>query len=245
MSPSRALPEPLERLRLAATLTALAWVSVAVGCAPALPSLAGSRTTPTDRADLALGVSGRVPFGSLGEFESVSRLAPGGLAPLAMGRLGLSDSVDLGLAVAGASGRLEVRYGEDLGPVWIVAGLAGYGAYAGSPDALGGVVGDGYRAGALAPLTIGYEVLAILEVWAGLRAGVEYLHGRFGVEERESEAVHLRAGGVVGFALGFRRVHVLAELAVDAEHALGETPSGAFERTGVALTPTLGLRVRL
>lgn len=231
------------------TLAVLAWgvlVSVASGCAPSLPSFAGSRTTPADRTDVLLGMAARVPTGDLASDASLALAGPGGLAPAGVVRVGVSPEVDVGMVVSGASGRLEARYGTRLGQLRAHIGVAGFGGYAVTDPDANGAQGSGWRAGGFVPLTLAFDVAGILEAWIGARLAFERVEGDLGPSAlgARTDAWGLRGGGVIGLALGFRRVHVLAELAVDGEHWSGHVGTTSFERAGVSLTPAFGARVR-
>ncbi len=224
----------------------LAVIASLAACAPSLPSLSGARTTPDGRADVLLGMAARVPTGDLASGDAMSLAGPGGIAPAGAVRVGVSHDVDVGLVVSAASGRAELRYGARVGSLRLHAGLAGFGGYAvTSPDA-NGAQGSGWRAGAFVPLTLGFDVAGILEAWVGARFALERVEGQLGPSEMNatSSAWGVRGGGVVGLALGFRRVHVLAELAVDGEWWSGQLAGVGFERAGVSLTPAFGVRVR-
>lgn len=226
---------------------AVVWLlALTSGCAPSLPAFAGSRTTPEGRVDAVLGMAGRLPTGDLAAGEALSLAGPGGIAPAGALRVGVSEDVDVGLVVSSASGRAELRWGTRLGQLRAHVGVAGFGGYAvTNPDA-NGAQGTGWRAGALVPLTLAFDVAGILEAWIGARFAFERVEGVLGPGSLgvPSALWGLRGGGVVGLALGFRRVHFLAELAVDGEHWSGQNGGVSLERAGVALTPAFALRVR-
>jgi hypothetical protein len=221
-----------------------------VGCAPALPSFSGGRTTPDGREDLGLGASVRVPLGDLARPQDgplLGLMAPGGIAPAGFFRIGIARGWDLGVLVAGPNGRLELRTGIRLGPsTRFHAGLSGYGGglVRETSDVEGG--GDGYRVGALVPIVFALDLGGILEAWAGARLGFEHVGGQIvsgGVMLR-GDGTAFRGGLLVGLAIGFRRVHALLELAADYEYWRGHLAGVSFERQGVALVPSFGLRVR-
>ncbi|GAB4213141.1 MAG: hypothetical protein OHK0013_36720 [Sandaracinaceae bacterium] len=220
---------------------------VVQGCAPALPSFAGSRTTPDGRVDVALGMAARIPTGDLARDDGLMALAgPGGIAPAGAVRVGLSRELDLGIVVSGAAGRAELRYGGRFGQLRAHLGVAGFGGYATTRVDVMGAQGAGWRAGAFVPLTLAFDVAGILEAWLGARFALERVEGALGPSDSHADtrAWGIRAGGVVGLALGFRRVHLLAELAVDGEWWSGRTADVALERAGVALTPAFAVRAR-
>lgn len=230
---------------LLGSLLGLSTLALSTGCAPTLPSFAGSRTTPASRVDVALGMAGRLPTGDLASGPALALAAPAGIAPAGAVRIGLEDDVDLGLVVSASSARAELRYGARLGQLRMHVGVAGFGGYAVTDPDMNGAQGSGWRAGAFVPLTLAFDVAGMLEAWVGARLALERVEGSLGAEPAgRSDAWGFRGGGVVGLALGFRRVHVLAELAVDGEHWSGSTAGVSFERAGVSLTPALGLRVR-
>ncbi|MBX7190497.1 MAG: hypothetical protein K1X94_00480 [Sandaracinaceae bacterium] len=230
-----------QRALLAALLA-----SSATACAPALPSFAGSRTTPADRVDVVAGMAARVPTGDLASGDSLALAGPAGIAPAGALRVGVSPELDMGLVVSSASGRAELRYGTRVGQLRAHVGLAGFGGYAVTDPDANGAQGSGWRAGAFVPLTLAFDVAGILEAWVGARFAFERVEGQLGPMAMglASDAWGVRGGGVLGAALGFRRVHVLAELAIDGEWWSGHAGSVAFERAGVSLTPAFALRVR-
>jgi hypothetical protein len=218
------------------------------GCAPALPSFAGGRTVPAGRSDLALGGAIRVPVGGLVASEpgdDSDRLlafgGPGGVAPAAFVRHGLGPNADLGAEVTGSSAHFTLR-GQLRLPsgLRVVAGLAPHVGYVGGD-------GDAVRAGGTIPLVLAIDLFSIYELWLGVRVGLEHVVGDLGPDGAlESVSLTgLRTGGVVGLAVGFRRVWVLVELAVDHELWTGSLGDNPIERNGVVLTPAFAFRLRL
>lgn len=228
--------------------------ALVAGCAPAMPSLSGAHTTPDGRAEVALGTAVRVPFAEVappalpgGVDEVLALASPGGAVPVELGRVGFAGDWDLSVVAAGSGGRIELRGDRRLSPMaHFHAGVAVSGGYAGAQATQGTTGGEGYRIGAFVPLTLGVDVSGIFEAWATARLGAERIEGTIGLggTPRASEAWMLRAGLALGLAVGFRRFHVLVEVAVDAEHVRGTSGGTAFERTGGAVTPAVGLRVR-
>jgi hypothetical protein len=175
-----------------------------------------------------------------GEDELLVFGAPSGAAPTAFVRHGLSDQLDLGVEVAGSSLRGNFRGRIGLGSLaHLVIGV--------TPHA--GAVYDGnsnaaaFRGGALVPVALTLDISGLYEAWIGVRAGIEHVTGELG--ESAVSLSGVRAGGVVGLAVGFRRLHVLLELAVDHEHWWGALGDQDVERNGIALTPAFALRLRL
>jgi len=82
-----------------------------------MPAFTGGKTVPEGRSDLALGATVRVPAGDMvarpedgTEADALLGFgAPGGVAPVAFVRHGLTDDLDLGVEAAGASLRVGLR----------------------------------------------------------------------------------------------------------------------------------------
>ncbi|MEM7609307.1 MAG: hypothetical protein AAF411_28495, partial [Myxococcota bacterium] len=136
----------------------LACCAILTACATPAPLWAGASTTPAKRNDLAFGGAIRVPFGELRDVgndrsdtrDRFARSAQGGgVVPAALYRRGLRRGLDLGVLVAGPSGRLDLRreFATREGstrPTWMVGG-----------SLLGGALtedGRGVRIGAELPL---------------------------------------------------------------------------------------------
>lgn len=210
-------------------------------CAPALPPLAGGDATPAGRGDLAVGGSARVPFGELREHENadLDDAAAAGMAPVAQGRIGLGDHTDVGLRLQGnlarASLRKRWRVERQLGLLIAAAPYAGW-----VPDRHGDR-NPGRRLGLDVPLTLGATFNGVYEAWGGLRFAVE--HATAPSEPRGS-VLGMRAGLILGLAVGFRRLHALLELTADYEHWAVQNGSEA-SYGGMALTPAFALRFRL
>jgi hypothetical protein len=215
---------------------AVACIAIALGCAPAAPLLSGGRTVPRDRTELMLGAAIRVPVGDLvpelPDDNALAYAAPGGVAPLGSVRHGIDPNVDLGIDVVGSTLRGLVRGQLSLGSVSLILGVM--------PE-IGVMSADttSIRAGALGSAVIGIDITSLYEAWIGVRVGLEHLAGE-GVGMSG-----LRTGGVVGIAAGFRRFHVLVELAVDHEYWWGTRDDISIERNGLSLTPAFALRLRL
>lgn len=229
-------------------------LSFTAACAPALPSLSGAHTTPDGRAEVGLGTAVRVPFLDVappnvpGDVDEALAIAsPGGVVPVELGRVGFERNWDVGVIAAGPGGRVEVRGDYRLGPMThFHAGFALSGGWAHAEPTQGTTGADGYRVGGFVPLTLGIDVSGIFEAWGTVRLGAEHVEGTIGIGSapRSAEAWMLRAGLALGLAVGFRRVHVLCEVAVDAEHVRGTSGGVSFDRTGGAVTPAVALRVR-
>ena len=228
----------------------LAIASIAIGCAPALSSFSGARTTPEGRGDVAIGASARAPLGDLARPTDQALLgltSPGGIAPAGFFRLGVARQWDLGVLVAGTTGRLELRASHRLsGVARFIGGVSGYGGGVLRDDDPEGH-GDGFRAGALVPLVLALDLGGVFEAWGGVRLGYEHVSGSVHPVPAivmSGEADAFRGGVVVGLAIGFIHVHALVELAVDYEYWRGQLGGAAFERQGIALVPGFAIRAR-
>lgn len=194
--------------------------------------------------DLATGGAVRVPVGDLApeamgtdEDQALSFGAPGGAAPVVMGRFGLGNRADLDVTATGSTARVQLRGRFRLGMASLMLGLA--------PHV--GVVHDGstaVRAGGTVPIVIGIDVLSVLELWVGIRGALEHIAGDL-ADGRDLAITGVRTGGVVGVAAGFRRLHVLVELGIDHEYWFGDLSDSSIDRNGLVLTPGFAVRLRL
>jgi hypothetical protein len=224
------------------------------GCATAVPSMTGGSITPRNRTDIGLGGAARVPLGGLkdpavvdpGESQYRYAADAGGVVPMAYGRYGLAKNWDLGLMVSGATVRAEARYERALQEgttrTALMVGLAPYGGWI--PDREES--GRGGRVGFEVPFVFGVEIGGIYEFWLGLRASGEYVFGDFelsGSPQRASGA-GVRAGPIVGMALGVRRIHALVELTTAYEYWFIQHAGLSLDRGGFVLIPGFGVRFR-
>ncbi len=239
--------------RALAALAALAVASALVACAPAVPLLAGARTTPARRGDVLVGGAVRAPLGDLRRSEqpgateaSLLALAGrGGAAPVAASRVGLSETLDLGLTVTGGAANLALRLTvplDDAGAGALLLGVAPGVRWIGAD----GLDGAGFDADVYA--LVSRSVSGIYEAWAGLRAGMLGASGTLtqpGSAPRDASALGVRAGAVVGLALGLKTFGGMFELAADYERYAGELGGRRAAAGGFSLTPAFALRVRL
>ena len=224
------------------------------GCATAVPAMMGASTTPRKRTDVGLGGAARVPLGDLkdpavldpGESQYRYAADAGGVVPMAYGRYGFAENWDLGLMVSGSTVRLDVRYervlAEGTTRKALVVGMAPYGGWIPDRDESG----RGGRVGFEVPFVFGVEIGGIYELWLGARGSGEYVFGDFqiaGSEERASGA-GIRAGPVVGMALGVRRIHALVELTAAYEYWFIDHAGASLNRGGFVLIPGFGIRLR-
>ncbi len=223
----------------------------AAGCAPAAPSFAGGSTTPLDRHDLAVGAAYRIPLGELapgGRRGAIPDAEPGGAAPVASWRWGLSRHYDFGVMVWGTNAQVEVRREVVLEeattrPVLLFS-LGGFG---GVVD--GAEEGRGAREGGQGAALFAVEAGGLYDLWAGLRLSAEHEGGNLAMLDGSSFAstdlLGLSAGAVLGLAAGFRRLHALIELSAAWEHWSGTQGGTSVTLSGPVLTPAFALRLRL
>ena len=233
---------------LLVSLTALA------GCATAVPAMTGGSTTPKNRTDIGLGGAARIPLGNLrdpvmpdpGQSQYRYAADAGGVVPMAYGRYGLGRNWDLGLMVSGPTVRVEARYErvlqEGTTRSALIVGLAPYGGWIPDRDQSG----SGGRVGFEVPFAVGVEIGGIYELWLGARASAEYVFGDFQLSgsEQQASGAGLRAGPVIGMALGVRRVHALVELTAAYEYWFIDHAGASLDRGGFVLIPGFGIRLR-
>jgi hypothetical protein len=229
-------------------------LSAMAGCATAVPAMAGGSITPKNRTDLGLGGAARVPLGELrdpvvpdpGESQYRYAADAGGVVPMGYGRYGLAKKWDLGLMVSGPNVRAEARYESVLKGgttrTALMVGLAPYGGWIPDRDQSGG----GGRVGFEVPFVFGVEIGGIYEFWLGARASSEYVFGDFQVagSEQRASGAGVRAGPLVGMALGVRRVHALVELTAAYEYWWIDHAGASLNRGGFVLIPGFGVRLR-
>lgn len=224
------------------------------GCATAVPAMSGGSTTPKNRTDFAVGGAARVPLGDLrdpavvdpGQSEYRYAADAGGVVPMVYARYGLARSWDLGLMVSGTTVRVEARYEhllqEGTARSTLIVGLAPYGGWIPDRDQSG----RGGRVGFEVPFVYGVDIGGIYEIWVGARASGEYVFGDFqisGSQERASGG-GVRAGPLIGMALGVRRIHALIELTAAYEHWFIDHAGTSLDRGGFVLIPGFAIRLR-
>lgn len=177
-------------------------------------------------------------------------VAPG-IAPFVAARVGTGQRYEGGVAYTGRGARIDMRRSFDRDAFSLSIGLGGsflfYGRQYGDPLPnvdLGQLRGYGLDV----PILVGWESVAgIYQAWAGVRGGGEHV----AIEELRSEpkspglgtppislsATRYFAGGLFGFAIGFRHVHVALELDVAYQHIDGAYNSTQSSVDGLAITP--------
>jgi hypothetical protein len=174
-----------------------------------------------------------------------------GLSPWVGASVGIAGQNEAGLTYTGRSLRLEGRhsFGSDAVTTSIGAGASAVLSHPGSagPTApmagrFEGTVDDATAAGFGfdAPALIGWRSTAsIVEVWAGVRAGMERVSGDVALggasphASADLTATRWYGGGLLGFAVGFRPVWVAFEVDVAYQHlsARASFPGGGGAAT--------------
>jgi hypothetical protein len=97
------------------------------------------------------------------------------------------------------------------------------------------------------PFIYGVEIGGVYEIWIGARGSGEYVFGDFQVDgsEQKASGAGLRAGPVIGMALGVRRIHALIELTAAYEYWFIDHAGASLDRGGFVLIPGFGIRLRL
>jgi hypothetical protein len=169
-----------------------------------------------------------------------------GLAPIGGASVGVGWQSEGGLAYTGRAVRADVRHAFTLSDHWALSLEAG-GSAALYGRQSGGVLenvslGQLHGWGADVPLLVGYQSEGDLYmVWFGPRGGWEHVDISDVTSEPKTvtlgqppvslSATRFWGGGVLGFAIGFRHVHVAMEL--DAAYA---TITGSYDQTTVTVS---------
>jgi hypothetical protein len=177
-------------------------------------------------------------------------VAPG-IAPFLAARVGTGDRYEGGIAYTGRGARIDMRRSYDWDAVSLSIGLGGSGLFYGHEDGgelpnvdLGQLRGYGLDV----PILIGWESQGgLYQAWAGVRGGADHVS----IEEVRSEpkspglgvppislsATRWYGGGLVGFAIGFRHVHVALELDVAYQNVNGAYNTTQTSVDGLSVTP--------
>lgn len=173
------------------------------------------------------------------------------LAPYAGARVGVGQQFEGGLVYTGRAVRADIRRSFDLGPHWALSlGAGGSAVLYGQQNE--GALAQLHGWGADVPLLVGFQSDGgLYMLWLGARGGWEQVNisdvtsepktVTLGVTPAVLSATRWWGGGLLGFAVGFRHVHVALEL--DAAWA---TISGSYNQTsaqvnGVSLSPAAAL----
>lgn len=181
-------------------------------------------------------------------------VAPG-LAPFLGARVGVGNRFEGGLAYTGRAIRADMRRSFDDGPWSLSLGLGGSAALYGreqGTDLPNVELGALHGYGADLPVLVGWQsVGGLYTLWAGPRGGFEHIAVEtltsepkdvtLGVPPIRLEATRWYAGGVLGIATGFNRVHVALEAAVAYQVVTGTYNANDVTVRGLTLTPASAL----
>ncbi|MGD0529685.1 MAG: hypothetical protein ABSE49_31400 [Polyangiaceae bacterium] len=179
-----------------------------------------------------------------------------GLAPIGGARVGIGWQSEGGLAYTGRALRADLRHAIDLSTHWTLSlGVGGSAALYGHQEgsSLENVsLGQLHGWGADVPLLVGYESDGgLYMLWLGARGGGEHVDISDVTSEPKAvtlgsppislSATRFWGGGLLGFAVGFRHLHVAFELDV-----AYETISGSYNETpatvaGLTVAPATAL----
>ena len=181
---------------------------------------------------------------------ALATIAPG-MAPVVGARVGLGNQFEAGLVYTGRGARLDGRRSFDLAEdVALSIGIGASSAFYGrQPNTeLPNVDLEAIHGfGADIPVLVGWRSKnELVMAWAGARAGLEYDSLEVLSSEPKSVAavspIQLTAtrffgGGVVGFATGFRRLHVALELSVHYQSVAGTYNQNNVSVSGLTIAP--------
>lgn len=260
-----------------AALAAFALAIGVLGCAAPSPVLGTGSTTPVRGVEGTTGFAWRQPLGDLQAARQLPTTAPapslgaGGVPVVAL-RTGLRADLDLGLSAIGPAARVDLR------KRWVTRDSVTQLSWFFAPELMSGrihasAIDDpseklrGARASCSLPLWFAISAGGIYEMWLGprLRGALHRADGETlgppspdreaeGITSQpvaiEQRAALLSPGGVVGMAIGWSGVHLLAELAADYEWWFIDSSDEGLsaqrrQQRGWALTPAVALRWRL
>lgn len=199
------------------------------------------------------GAPGTNPAYAKGALVSAA-IAPG-LAPFIGARVGIGSAFEGGLAYTGRGVRADMRRSFENGPWALSIGLGAsaalYGRQQGG-DLVNVDLGALHGYGADLPVLVGWQSLGgLYTVWFGPRGGFEHVTIEALTSEPKDAAIgggpiHLDAtqfyaGGVFGFATGFRHVHVALEASVVYAVVSGTYNANDVTVRGFAITPATAL----
>jgi len=214
-------------------------ISVARDQAARNPDVPGSPGTNPDYAKGAI---------------SLAAIAPG-MSPVVGARVGLGSNFEGGLVYTGRGARLDGRRSFDLGgdfafSIGIGASSSFYGRQpnTGLPnvdlEAIRGFGGD-------VPILFGWKSQGeLVMAWFGARGGMEYDSLEILSTEPKTigptapiqlNATRVFGGGVIGFATGFKRVHVALEMSAYYQSVTGSYNANNVSLSGLTLSPASAL----
>jgi hypothetical protein len=185
----------------------------------------------------------------------LASVAPG-LAPVAGARVGIGWQSEGGIAYTGRAVRVDVRRSFDLSDTWALSlGVGGSSVLYGHQS--DGVLNDVsltqiHGWGADVPFLVGYQSDGQLySLWLGARAGWEEVDisdvtsepkaVTLGYPPASLSATRWWGGGVLGFAVGFRHVHVAMELDASYMYVTGSYNGTTTNVSGFSLAPSTAL----
>lgn len=220
-------------------------------------AIPGGATTPEEQANFAKGAIARFA------------VAPG-VAPFVAARVGLEGTNEAGISYTGRGVRIDGRHAFQWKSYALSLGLGAAGAMgrpASQPDervedmsgrsglrsvSLASVSGYGLDV----PVLFGWRSDAdVVQLWAGLRGGVERDHFLINLLEdgsavfgSEGDATRFWGGGLVGFSVGLAPIEVRVEVNAAYENARGtlRTRGGDVSGNvaGLSLTPAMGISAK-
>jgi hypothetical protein len=180
------------------------------------------------------------------------------ISPVVGARVGVGGGFEGGLIYTGRGARADLRRAFPLGTrkAWAISvGLGLDGVFSGrQTNTLAGDNANLFGFGADIPVLVGWHSTANLYYfWLGAR--LQYEHDT--IQPRNSEAVppqdestqaqligdRISASGLLGFAIGFRHVHVALELEAGYAYVWGSFGGVSARIDGLALTPATALWV--
>ncbi len=225
-----------------------------VGCGGGVPLLHPAHVLPPGRVEVGAGTSGELALQTsvTGSSATLQELAVSpGVAPWASGRVGIDGDNEGGLTYTGRTVRLDGRHAFPIGGLALSMGLGASAIAAHQPghafDA-SGVYGGGLDV----PILIGFHTRGDLySLWLGPRGGVEFLRGRLAISDVgqpnetlvNAEATHAFIGGLIGFRVGFRHVHVSVEGSFAYHHASGKLGNTPMTLDQTSVTPGGALQI--
>jgi hypothetical protein len=210
----------------------------------ALGSLASAMRDAESDPNAGAAPQGTDPTFAKGALVAAS-IGPG-LAPFGGARVGVGWQSEGGLTYTGRALRADLRRSFDVSMHWSLSlGLGGSAALYGHQEgsALPNVsLNQLHGWGADVPALVGYESDAgLYMLWFGVRGGGEHVEisdvtsvpkaQTLGTPPIDLSATRFWGGGLLGFAVGFRHIHVAFE--IDAAYA---TISGDYNQTHVSVT---------
>jgi hypothetical protein len=169
------------------------------------------------------------------------------MSPLLDTRFGLAGGFDVDLLLSATTFRAGPRHGVTLSDqATLVTAVAPFAGWIPASDENEERCGNGHRYGLEVPLALALSVGGIYEAWIGPRLSLERARAdlKRGGSTIDITADGLRAGVLVGFAVGFRRLHFLAELTADHEWWRLEHGDAERDASGFSLTPSFAFRLR-